>query len=226
MHDLTVAAVLLISYLIGSLPFGFIIVKLTTGKDITSVESGRTGGTNAMRAAGLPAGVATAMLDFLKGAAAVWLSRAFFPGDIWIQLVAPLMAILGHNYSVFLLRWDRRQGFHFRGGAGGATCVGGSFGLWPPSLFIIVPMAFLVWYGVGYASVTTMAIAFLSILIFAYRAWLGLSPWAYAVYGGIALILLAWSLRPNIKRLIEGRERLHGWRALKLKHNENRIPPE
>lgn len=217
MHIYLVAAFLLGSYLVGSIPFGFLIVKFSTGRDITSIESGRTGGTNAMRAAGMLAGLGTAVMDFLKGAAVVWISRMFFPGDMWIKLIAPLIAILGHNYSVFLVTWDRAHGLHLRGGAGGATCIGGSFGLWPPSLLIIVPLSALVWYGIGYASVTTLSIALLSILIFAYRAWLGLSPWAYAIYGGIAFVLVAWSLRPNIRRLIEGRERLHGWRALREK---------
>jgi glycerol-3-phosphate acyltransferase PlsY len=223
MHTLTIASVLIASYIVGAIPFGFLIVKIATGKDITRVESGRTGGTNAMRAAGFAAGIGTAVMDCLKGAAAVWIARAFLPGDIWVQLVAPLFAILGHNYSVFLLTWDRETGFHLRGGAGGATCVGGSFGLWPPSLLIILPLAGLIWYGVGYASVTTMCIALFSILIFAYRAWLGLSPWAYVVYGAIALVMVGWSLRPNIRRLIEGKERLHGWRALKLHASENPV---
>ncbi len=221
MHTWIIAAVLIGSYLAGSIPFGYLIVRLANGKDITNVESGRTGGTNAMRAAGFGAGLGTAVMDCLKGAAAVWLARAVLPDDTWLQLIAPLMAILGHNYSIFLVTWDRKTGFHLRGGAGGATCVGGSFGLWPPSLLIILPLTALIWFGVGYASVTTMCIALFSIIIFAYRAWLGLSPWAYVVYGAIALVLLVWSLRPNIQRLIEGRERLHGWRALKLRSAEN-----
>ncbi|HEX9012225.1 MAG TPA: glycerol-3-phosphate acyltransferase, partial [Anaerolineaceae bacterium] len=208
--------VVLISYLVGAIPFGYLIVKASTGKDITSVESGRTGGTNAMRAAGILAGLGTAVLDCAKGAAAVWIARGLLPGEMWIQLVAPVMAILGHNYSVFLLRWNRESGFHLRGGAGGATALGGAFGLWPPSLLIIVPLSGLIWYGIGYASVTTMSIALFSIVIFAYRAYLGLSPWSFVIYGVTALALLVWSLRPNIQRLIEGRERLHGWRALKL----------
>ena len=59
--------IILLAYLFGSIPFGLLIVKLKTGKDIREVESGRTGGTNAMRAAGFWAGFATAMLDILKG---------------------------------------------------------------------------------------------------------------------------------------------------------------
>ena len=64
------------SYLLGSIPFGLLIVKLKTGKDIRSVESGRTGGTNAMRAAGFFAGLLTAILDLLKSAVCVWIVRA------------------------------------------------------------------------------------------------------------------------------------------------------
>ncbi len=61
-------------YLIGSIPFGMLIVKSKTGKDIRQVESGRTGGTNAVRAAGFWAGLLTAILDIAKGAASVWLA--------------------------------------------------------------------------------------------------------------------------------------------------------
>ncbi|MDD5370764.1 MAG: glycerol-3-phosphate acyltransferase [Anaerolineaceae bacterium] len=223
MHILTIAGVLLGAYLIGAIPSGYLIVKFSTGKDIRTVESGRTGGTNAMRAAGIVAGIGTAIFDFLKGAAAVWLARWAMPEIGWMPYIAPVIAIIGHNYSVFLLEYSRKTGWRMRGGAGGATCVGGSFGLWPPSLLIIVPMAAAIWYGIGYASVTTMSIALLSLIIFAYRAALGLSPWAYVIYSGMALVLLAWSLRPNIRRLINGTERLHGWRALKLKRAEKTI---
>jgi glycerol-3-phosphate acyltransferase PlsY len=71
----------------------------------------------------------------------------------------------------------------------------------------------LIYYFVGYASVTTLSVALLSTLIFAYRAWLGLNPWQYAMYGLLAFFALAWALRPNIKRLIDGEERVVGLRA-------------
>ena len=64
---LNILAVMLVSYLIGSIPFGWIIVKLATGRDLRGVESGRTGGTNAWRAAGILAGLLTAILDVIKG---------------------------------------------------------------------------------------------------------------------------------------------------------------
>jgi glycerol-3-phosphate acyltransferase PlsY len=208
--------VLLLAYFIGSIPFGVIIVKLSTGKDIRSVESGRTGGTNAMRAAGVWAGVATAILDVFKGIAAVFLSHILLPGNhVWLEVLAPLFSIIGHNYSVFLIERNENGWLRFRGGAGGATCLGGSIGLWFPSVFIILPLSGLIYYFVGYASVTTMSIALLSTLIFAVQAWLGHSPWQYTIYGLLAFVALAWALRPNIRRLMAGTERVVGLRARK-----------
>ena len=73
--------VIILSYVIGSIPFGFLVVKLFSGQDVRQVGSGRTGGTNAMRAAGVPAGVLTAVLDTLKGAACVWIAQWVFPAN-------------------------------------------------------------------------------------------------------------------------------------------------
>jgi glycerol-3-phosphate acyltransferase PlsY len=211
MQILKEIGILLVAYLLGSIPFGLLIVKWRTGKDLRVVESGRTGGTNAMRAAGKSAGLLTAIMDALKGAAAVWLAR-WLGANNWIVALAPLMAVLGHNYSIFLA--ERKDGrIRLRGGAGGGPTVGGALGFWFPSVLIIVPLGALVWYFIGYASVTTMYAALMVVIIFAIRAGLGLSPWEYVLFGILAEILLIWALRPNIKRLLNGTERLQGWRA-------------
>ncbi|GAB4538999.1 MAG: glycerol-3-phosphate 1-O-acyltransferase PlsY [Anaerolineales bacterium] len=214
-----------IAYVIGSIPFGLLIVKLTTGKDIRQVESGRTGGTNAMRAAGFWAGFATAMLDIVKGAAGAWLTIALAPEQTWAHVAAALASILGHNYSIFLPNRDENGKFKgFRGGAGGAPSVGGAMGLWLPSILIILPLGALTFFSIGIASITTMAVALFAIVIFAARAaWYG-APWAYVWYGVGAELLLMWALRPNIKKLFDGNERvvglsLHGW--LKKRKQEN-----
>jgi glycerol-3-phosphate acyltransferase PlsY len=210
--------VLLLAYLIGSIPFGLIIVKLSTGKDIRSVESGRTGGTNAMRAAGVWAGLATAVFDVLKGVGAVFFCHLLMAGShVWIDVLAPFLSIIGHNYSAFMIERNEKGKLRFRGGAGGAPCLGGAIGLWLPSLFVIVPLGGLIYYFGGYASITTMSVALLSTMVFAYRAWLGLNPWQYAIYGLLAFVALGWSLKPNIKRLLEGNERVVGLRAKKFK---------
>lgn len=203
--------VVLLSYLIGSIPFGLLIVKLRTGKDVREIESGRTGGTNVMRAAGFWAGFSTALLDILKAASAVWIARAFGLG-YWVEVFAPLAAIVGHNYSIFLI--ERTDGkIRLRGGAGGAASVGGALGLWAPSILIVFPVGFFIFFAVGYASVTTMSVALIAMVVFAVRALFFDAPWQYILYGVFAELLLIWALRPNIKRLLEGNERLHGWRA-------------
>jgi len=216
--------IILLAYLFGSIPFGLLIVKLKTGKDIREVESGRTGGTNAMRAAGFWAGFATAMLDILKGAIAVWFTQWLTPDSDWAHVIAPLAAILGHNHSIFLPQRDENgRLIGLSGGAGGAPSVGGAMGLWPASILIILPLGMLTFFSIGIASITTMAVALFAIIIFAVRASQGLMPWIDVWYGVGAEILLIWALRPNIKKLFEGNERvvkysLNGWlRARKEK---------
>ena len=207
---------LLLAYLMGSIPFGFFVVKIINGRDVRTVESGRTGGTNAMRAAGWGAGVLTAGLDVLKGAATAWVVNWLIPGQPWVLVGAALLAIIGHNYSIFLVTMKDGK-LTFRGGAGGATCLGGAIALWNPIALIILPLALLVYLFIGYASVATMSIAFITMVVFIIRAIMGLSPWAYVLYGAFALTVLIWALRPNIKRLKEGTERMVGFRAKWLK---------
>ena len=206
---------LLLCYIMGSIPFGLIFVKVTTGKDIRTIESGRTGGTNAMRAAGFWTGLATAIMDLLKGAAAVWLARWVSGENAWLHVLAPLAAILGHNHSIFLPERRANGRLHLRGGAGGAPCAGGTLGLWAPGLFIFLPIGGLIFYFGGYASITTLSTAFISMVIFTVTWLTGFTPWQYILYGFFALILLTLALRPNIIRLIEGNERVVGFRAKK-----------
>src|SRR6185295_9494126 len=153
-----------IGYILGSVPFGLLIVKLKTGKDIRKVESGRTGGTNAVRAAGLGAGLLTAILDILKGAGVVWIAQAISPGNHLIHVLAPLAAILGHNHSIFLAERDENGTLRLRGGAGGAPAVGGAMGLWLPMFPIVVAAGAVVWFTIGIASLATMTIPIIVII--------------------------------------------------------------
>ncbi|HVM71281.1 MAG TPA: glycerol-3-phosphate acyltransferase [Anaerolineales bacterium] len=207
------AGILAASYIFGSVPFGLIVVKLMTGKDVRTIASGRTGGTNAMRAAGLWAGLLTAILDILKSAATVWLAQLFTP-NVWIHAIAPIAAVLGHNYSIFMIERGPDNRIRLRGGAGGAAAGGGALGLWPPAALFLLPIGLAVWYGIGYASITTLSIGLITLIIFGVRAALGLGPWQYTLYGMLALTLMLWTLRPNIKRLKEGTERRHGLPAI------------
>ena len=201
----------LIGYLCGSIPFGYIYVRLFKGEDLTTLGSGRTGGTNSFRAAGLGVGVLTSFSDVLKGAAAVWLTRwllgdALSPALLpWGVAVAGVLAVVGHNWSIFL---------RFGGGAGTGPNVGWSAAIWP----WIFPIAFLVMggmlYFVGMASVASLSMAAVTITIFAIRYALGIdATLAYLTGSIVAGLVVTWALRPNIRRVLNGTERLVGRRA-------------
>lgn len=208
---LSLAAVIA-GYILGSIPFGMLIVRKIRGRDIRKWYSGRTGGTNVGRVAGFWAGLATAVLDVLKAMGAVFLARVLTGGVYMVEVAAGLAAILGHNYSIFMIERDDGK-WRIHGGAGGAASLGGATGLWPPAFLIILPLIPLIYFGIGYASVTTMSIAFLAGILFLIRAQLGLGPWMYVLYGVLAEAIVIWALRPNIQRLLNGEERLVGWRA-------------
>lgn len=212
MEYLSFIGIVILAYLIGAIPFGFFLVKVATGEDVRTIQSGRTGGTNAMRAGGFWVGFFTAILDISKGVFTVWMAQQLMPGNVWLDIASPLASIIGHNYSIYMIQKDAAGKWKIKGGAGGATCLGGSIGLWWPSGIIIFVMSVIIFYFIGYASVTTMSVAALSVVIFAYRAMYYGSPWVYVLYGIIAELILIWALRPNILRLREGTERLHGFR--------------
>ncbi len=182
-------------------------MRIATGQDVRAIESGRTGGTNAMRAAGFLAGLATGILDILKGAAAVWVSKSFESGTEWMSAVSGLMAIIGHNYSAFLIEKGEDGKIRFKGGAGGATTLGAAIGLWAQSWMYILPFALIFYVIVGYASLTTISIATAAMGVFLVRAIKGNDPWGYVAFGAAAMVLVVITLRPNLQRLKEGTER-------------------
>ena len=208
----------LIGYLCGSIPFGYIYVRLFKGEDLTKLGSGRTGGTNSFRAAGLGVGVLTSFSDVLKGAAAVWLTRGLL-GDAlgptllpWGVAVAGVLAVVGHNWSIFL---------RFGGGAGTGPNVGWSAAIWP----WIFPIAFLVMGGMLYfvsmASVASLSMAAVTITIFAIRYALGIdTTLAYLAGSLVAGLVVTWALRPNIRRVLNGTERLVGRRARRVESKQ------
>jgi glycerol-3-phosphate acyltransferase PlsY len=222
---LIMIAALLLGYICGSVPIGLVIIRLTTGKDIRNYGSGRTGGTNAMRAGGMWAGIATGILDVLKSFFAVLLCRwvfhgispmSFPSGNYLLEVLTGFGAVVGHNYSLFLIEWVDSKGGRkpvFHGGAGAAPTLGAATAFWFPSLLIILPIGLLVFIFVGYASITTLVGGLLVICIFAVRAYLGYSSAWYIVFGLAIMAILLWALRPNIDRLFKGTERLVGLRA-------------
>ena len=205
MQILYFVAAAVIGYLCGAIPFGYIYVRLFKGQDLTKIGSGRTGGTNSFRAAGLGVGVLTSFSDVLKGAASVWLTT-WLLGDAlgpdllpWAQAAAGVMAVAGHNWSIFL---------KFGGGAGTGPNVGWSAAIVPG----VFQIAFLVMggmlYFVGMASVASLSMAAVTIIIFAIRFALGIdTTTAYLTGSIVAGLLVIWALRPNIRRVMNGTER-------------------
>jgi glycerol-3-phosphate acyltransferase PlsY len=204
----------LIGYLCGSIPFGFLYVKLVKKTDLREIGSGRTGGTNSLRAAGLPVGVATSLSDVFKGMLGIWLTKLVLGSLVsdawlsWLLITAGIMSVVGHNWSIFI---------KFKGGAGTGPNIGWATAIWWPMFPIgfVVMVALLL--GVGMASVASLAMAIIVPVVFAVLYLMGYASFdvtpAYWIGGLIAAAVIIWALRPNIKRIINGTERLVGPRA-------------
>jgi glycerol-3-phosphate acyltransferase PlsY len=211
----------LIGYLLGAIPFGFILVKATKQVDLRDVGSGRTGGTNAFRAAGISIGVLTSVLDVLKGACAVWVVRALFADSVsaewlpWMEVTAGVLSVAGHNWSVFI---------GWKGGAGTGPNVGWAGAIWFPIVPVAVVVVLAVLIGLGIASIVSMAMALAVPVSFIALYLAGVEPYnttlAYIIGGLAGAAIIAWSLRPNIRRLLAGNERLVGPRSRAAKRQE------
>ena len=193
--------VLVIAYVIGSIPYGYLIVRATEGEDIRETGSGGTGATNVSRAAGKGAGVITLILDALKGALAVFVtqyfSEALFPYADWTVAAAGVLAIVGHIFPVWL---------RFRGGKGVATGFGVFLMLAP-----IAAVAALAVFGLTFALKRYVSLASIvsvaSIALFCCVLTL-IDPFELptAVGAIISAALIIFAHRENIRRLLAGAE--------------------
>jgi len=203
----------LIGYLLGALPMGYILIKVFKRQDITLVGSGRTGGTNAMRAGGVGFGILTAVFDILKGYMAVWIAQRLTPGLLWAHVIAGVASVFGHNWSLWLYWWKRR----FTAGAGTGPNVGAAMAFWPGIGLWAIPTILFCVFVIGYASVASLATGLVIAGAFLVRYLELGTPWEYIIYGVITLAGVIWALRPNIQRLIAGTERRVGIFAKKTR---------
>lgn len=184
------------SYLIGSIPTGYIVVKLFTGQDIRTLGSGSTGATNVKRIMGKKWFFTVMILDALKGAIPVILT-SYFATALYhlgvLPVVAAICVILGHSKSIFL---------NFTGGKSVASGVGTLIALnWQAGLIIAAIWGAITWIS-KYVSLGSIVALALSPIIM----WLLNAPVAYIVYALLAAIYVIYLHRENIKRLRKGNE--------------------
>ena len=195
-----------IGYLIGALPMGYLYLLLFKRQDITQIGSGRTGGTNAMRAGGFGLGLLTGLSDIAKGYLAVALAYWLAPDNIWLQVLSGVAAVAGHNWSLWLYWWTGK----LSAGAGTGPNVGAAMFFWPVLFWIEAPLVAFVVLVIGYASLASIAAAVGLILIFTLRYFQLGEPVELIYYGIMTSGLVMWALRSNIQRLLKGEERRVG----------------
>ncbi len=201
---LTLAIVLGASYLLGSIPFGYLAGRIA-GIDIQKGGSGNIGATNVLRVLGRPYGYAVFVLDFLKGVGAVkmsvWIATRMHAG--WgspeiFGIVAALSAVIGHCFPLWL---------KFRGGKGVATSAGALFGLMPFAMLIGVVIWILIFWLTRYVSLASVVAAVALPLVIAIMTRLNQSYGKALFYSSLCIAaVVIWRHHSNLSRLMRGRE--------------------
>jgi glycerol-3-phosphate acyltransferase PlsY len=206
-------AVIVIAYLLGSIPFGLIIGKLKSGVDIREQGSGKTGATNLMRVAGTKLGVLALVLDVVKAAVAVMLATLIIGPDSGVltigsvsvywqhvaQVAAGLAAVAGHNWPVFA---------KFKGGRGVTAYFGTVFAIFPPAGIFGAEVLAIAALRSRHMSLGSLLGALATLcLMLPLTIVYNLLPPIYLIYGSVVIALIVYQHRDNIKRLRQGTER-------------------
>ncbi len=207
------------AYLVGSIPWAVIVVKIFWKQDIRDLGSGNTGATNVLRVFGTAPGFAVLFLDATKGALGVWFATLLVPaqwaaaGYDWFGVLGATAAVAGHSFSPFI---------GFRGGKGVATAAGAIMMLAPkvvPVMVVIFVVIVAIWKQVSLGSITVAA-------LFPGVSWL-LYPdrIALVLFSVIASALVIWRHRSNIGRIRRGEEskitfRRRTWDELKHRRDD------
>lgn len=197
--------ILLIDYLIGGIPFGYLIVRFTTGQDVRASGSGNIGATNVLRTTGRAAGVLTLVLDTLKGWFAVWLMAYYSNGSpLWMSLAA-LAVMAGHAFPVFL---------GFQGGKAVASFIGAFLYLAPLPLLAVL----LVFVAVVAVSRYISLGSIIAAGTFPLGVWLIMHPpapvWIAALIAGAFIV---YRHKANIGRIREGNENVFSFKSKKAR---------
>jgi acyl phosphate:glycerol-3-phosphate acyltransferase len=194
------------SYLLGSIPTGYLLIRLFLHQDIRAVGSGNIGATNVLRSGGKKLGLVTFLLDMLKGCAAVWLGALL--GSLLMPAVplrtaealAALCAILGHMFTLWL---------GFKGGKGVATGFGVFLAACPWAALAAIAVFILVLFASRYVSLASILGA-LSFPLFAHFFIRGTQPVAFIAVQWVAALLIVAKHHQNIRRLLAGTENRFG----------------
>ena len=195
--------ILAVAYLLGSIPFGYILVRVFRKEDIRSTGSGNIGATNVARSGGKGLGILTLLLDLLKAFAAVWIAKHFAPGTPGfpsnLAVVAGIAAVLGHVFPVWL---------RFKGGKGVASALGVFLALAPLAALCSLGVFIVIFAITRYVSLASILAAAMMPLF----CMLWLPDRSPIFVGGIiflALLVIA-KHRANIARLMQGKESRFG----------------
>ncbi len=184
---------LLIAYLMGAIPMGYLIAKFVFQKDITSEGSGNTGGTNVMRLCGKPAGFAVYLLDFTKAFLPIWVLTQNFTEMPWLHVVAGFILIFGHSKSIFL---------NFKGGKSAMSSLGVIAALSPLSALLLASIAGLTIFFTRTVSIGSLMTAISAPIVM----YLFHCPMPYVIFASLACFFVILRHRDNLKRLWAGTE--------------------
>ena len=189
------------SYLLGSIPFGYILVRAFRGQDVRQTGSGNIGATNVSRTSPR-LGALTLILDALKGLTAVVLTRMLFPGHNTLLGAAALFAMMGHMFPVWL---------GFRGGKGVATGLGSFVLITPKTILVMIGIFVVVFLAFRYVSLASI----LTVALFPLLAWIlepDRAPSQVLPFIAAASLLIIAKHHENIRRLLAGTESRFQWR--------------
>lgn len=183
-----------IAYLLGSIPFGLLVVRLMSGEDVRQSGSGNIGATNVLRTTGVKAGVLTLLLDIAKGFCAVWLASILTGGSVLWMSFAALSVMIGHAFSVWL---------KFQGGKAVATFVGAFAYLAPIPLLAVLLIFVMLVARTRHLSIGSVVAAGL----FPVGCWMILHPpWPVLFAAVVSAVLVIWRHQSNIERIRAGIE--------------------
>jgi acyl phosphate:glycerol-3-phosphate acyltransferase len=201
---LAFAVVVIESYLLGSIPFGYLAGRIA-GIDIRKCGSGNVGATNVIRTLGKGYGYPVFVADFLKGFVAVKLSilittrlQSEWGSLEMFEILAAIFSVIGHSFPVWL---------HFKGGKGVATSAGALFGLAPVAVLVGAAIWILTFWLTRYVSVASIVAAAALPLVILIITWLSRTTAKLLFYSSVGLAaVVIWRHRSNLSRLIRGTE--------------------